>query len=650
MQKKGFLFISLFAVMIFIISACSVPPFNTEADIKYGENKFESVTKNGTLEIAVENKNGVDADIKKVMLDVYEDGAKSGATFVITRDSQKGYIVSGDVDGNSTTTIKVSLENLELEVGQEIKVLNVEYKDKNKNTIKLGEIREKAKIVSAGSSGSTGGNTVVEDELKAVQGLSIAVSGNNVTIKWAENSHAKLGYIVYRVEKDNDVYDKDLEEPIIVENGITTSKTEYNDRDVKEGYTYFYKVVATDGKKETPKQDIPKVATIEKEIVVVNIPAPQNVIGESEIDSATITWNAVTGSQNVEIIGYNIYIVENIGTQVEKAYRLNEFPGREDLTEEQKKEAPNVTKTTTIMLKKGYKYGTDKEIVTGKTYYVRVAAVRADNRVEGERSEAVDVYLYNGNAPVIVASSDFRVVPKGTLDEGDDLSTIGVKLTWVDKPGVIKYIIERSDSANGPYDTLVILEDNAKSPNYNTELEQNWYIDGSFLEVPGKEAYYKIRCVTLEGIGKPSGYVYIKDEPALAVPVITTKSSSLLVTNANGQYLPVFTLLDVSDEKNIKAAETSVELDHVGYKIYVSDKHDGEFKLVKKVPNLCGFEVNLQKDVNGKNTEFNSSTSGVGKYYIRVASYDFFGNESQLSLVRTFEVKSAGPVIQILIE
>ena len=65
MQKKGFLFISLFAVMIFIISACSVPPFNTEADIKYGENKFESVTKNGTLEIAVENKNGVDADIKR---------------------------------------------------------------------------------------------------------------------------------------------------------------------------------------------------------------------------------------------------------------------------------------------------------------------------------------------------------------------------------------------------------------------------------------------------------------------------------------------------------------------------------------------------------------------------------------------------------
>lgn len=637
MQKKGFLFISLFAVMIFIISACSVPPFNTEADIKYGENKFESVTKNGTLEIAVENKNGVDADIKKVMLDVYEDGAKSGATFVITRDSQKGYIVSGDVDGNSTTTIKVSLENLELEVGQEVKVLGIEYKDKNKNKIKLGELRDRAKVVSSGTSGSTGGTVTGDEELKAVQGLNVVVSGNNVTIKWAENSHAKLGYIVYRVEKDNDVYDKDLEEPIIVENGITTSKTEYNDRDVKEGYTYFYKVVATDGKKETPKQDIPKVATIEKEIVVVNIPAPQNVIGESEIDSATITWNSVS-AQTVEIIGYNIYIVEDIGTQNEKAYRLNEFPGREDLTEEQKKEAPNITKSTTIMLKKGYKYGTDKEIVTGKDYYIRVAAVRADNRVEGDRSEAVDVYLYNGNAPVIVASSDFRVVPKGTLDEGDDLSTIGVKLTWIDKPGVIKYIIERSDSANGPYDTLVILDDNQKAPNYNTEKDQNWYIDGSFLETPGKEAYYKIRCVTEEGIGKPSGYVFIKDEPTLAVPVVTVKTSALTVTGENGRFKPIFTLLDFSDEEKPKAAETKVELDHVGYKIYIIDKHDGELTLIKKVPNLWGFEINTKEDINGTATNFHPTTSGVGKYYMRVASYDFFGNESQMSLIVTFEI------------
>lgn len=641
MQKKSFLLMSLFATLIFIISACSVPPFNTEADLSYGKGMVETVSKDGVVKIPVENKNGVDADIKEVLLDVYENGVKIGSTFVVTKDSAKGYIVDGDIEGNTTKEVEISLKGMDLQSGQEIKILSVKFKDVNKNDIKLGEVKQRIMVTASG------GTTPGTDELKAVQGLNVTVSGNNVTIKWSEHTNATLGYIVYRVEKENDVYDSSLEEAIIVENGITTSKTEYNDKNVKEGYTYFYKVTATNGTKETPKQDIPESATIEKTIVEITVPAPQNVIGESEIDSATITWDEVNIiSQGVEIIGYNIYIVENIGTVNEKAYRLNEFPGREDLTEEQKKEAPNVTKATTIMLQKGFKYGTDKVIQTGIDYYIRVAAVRADNRVEGERSQAVGVYLYNGNAPVIVASSDFRVVGKGTLNPGDALSTVGVKLTWIDKPEVIKYIIERSNTAEGPYDLLVTLDADKSAPNYDMTQEQNWYIDGSFLEVPGKEAYYKIRCVTNEGIGKPSGYVYIKDEPSLKEPIISVMTSNLSVIGSEGKMKPTFYLWNYEENKS---ATTTVELDHVGYKIYVSDTHDGEFKLIDKVPHLWGFTIDITTDINGKPTNFYADTAGEGEYYIRVASYDFFGNESRLSLVRMFDITAAGPEVHLTI-
>ncbi len=640
-KRIKFLFVSLFTVLVFIMTACSVAPFNTEADLDYNvEGMAYEVELGGELQIPVVNENGVEAKAKEVKIDVYENGVKKGSTITITRNTEKGTIISEKISGNSSGVIIVSLEGLDLVEGQEIKVVDVEFEDLNGNDIKLGKIIKAIEVTS--STGTGGGSST--DSLSPVSGLTATVNGTTVTLKWAEHANAMVGYRVYKMESENGIYDSSLEQEIVVANGVTTSQTEYQDKNLTDGYTYFYKVTAYSGTKETPKQSIAVNKTIEEEIVDVVIPAPQNVVGESDIDQATITWDEVTISA-AEIIGYNIYIVEKAGTINEKAYKLNEFPGREDLTEEERASVPNITKATTFTLYKGYKYGTDKEITTGVDYHIRVKAVRGDNLLEGKKSNSTKVYLYNGNAPVIVNNTEFSVVPKSSIDAdaGDSLSTVGAKLRWPDKPEVIQYIIERAEASEGPYETLTTIDEGVDSPNFKTDDEngQNWYIDGSFSEVPGKSAYYKIRCVTAEGIGKLSGYVQMKDTGAPSVPIVSTEASYLMVENFDeGRLKPTFGLFDMSDEEDIEYAEVPDEQERTGYKIYIGKiKQEGNneepINLIHMgiVTDLRPFTIDLTQDYNGTPTNFEA-----GKYCIRVTSINWFGNESSHSSAREFYV------------
>jgi hypothetical protein len=629
-KRIKFLFVSLFTMLVFIITACSVAPFNTEADLEYAETGMAyQVELGGELRIPVENENGVEAKAKEVKIDVYQSGSKLGSTITITKSTDKGTILSGTIDGNSSGEVVVLLEGLDLIAGQEIKIVEIKFEDLNENDIKLGNI---VKAIEVTSSTDTGGGSTT-DSLTAVSGLTATVNGTTITLKWAEHANALVGYRVYKMESENGIYDSSLEQEIVVENGVTTSQTEYQDKNLTDGYTYFYKVTAYSGTKETPKQSIPVNVTVEEEIIVVTIPAPQNVQGESDIDQATITWDEVEISA-AEIIGYNIYVVEKAGTGSEKLYRLDEFPGREDLTEEEKQSTPNILKATTITLLKGAKYGEDKEIVTGKDYYIKVAAVRGDNLLEGQKSEASKIYLYNGNAPVVIAYSDFQITPKGTVNEaaGDSLSTVGAKLSWSDKDGVIEYIIERAENAAGPYDILTTITEGESAPNFNTDETTNWFIDGSFLEVPGRELFYRIRCVTAEGIGKNSAAISLKDVLGLAIPIVSVKTSNLLVIDFDaGRFKPEFVLWN---EEEGEPATVTTEEDHAGYKVYICDTYNGDYKLMADIPDLWYFEVDLTQDIYGEATGYNVP----GEYYIRVKSTDWFGNESEFSKYRSFDV------------
>lgn len=629
LKKSKILFVSLFTVLVFIIAACSVEPFNKEAELKYEEDTMVyTVDAAGALTIPVTNDSTVDAEAKEVIIEVYQSGVWV-KTLIIKNGTDEGRITENEISASSTADIKVSLVGAGIEAGQTLKVVSVKFEDINDNEMTLGSVLESVEVTTSGSTGGTTGTV-----LTAVTGLRATVNGTTVSLYWAESDNATVGYRVYKMESADGVYDAAQETMITVDaNTVTTSKTEYQDKGLIDGYTYFYKVTAYSGSKETPKQTIPVNATIEEEVVIVTIPAPGNVQGESDIDQATLTWDEVTISA-AEIIGYNIYIVEDAATEDEKLYRLDEFPGRDDLTEAQKASTPNILKATTVTLEKGYKYGTDKEIVTGKEYSIRIAAVRGDNLLEGQKSETAKVYLYNGNAPVIIAYTDFQITPKGTVNEsaGDSSSTVGAKLSWSDKTDVIAYIIERSENSAGPYDTLVTITEGESAPNYNTDNAKNWYIDGSFLEVPGRELFYRIRCVTAEGIGKNSASISLKDVLGLAIPITTVETSDLTVNDFDaGRFIPEFVLWDHTKGE---AATVTTEEDHAGYKVYMCDTYNGDYILMADIPDLWYFTVDITKDIYGNATGYNV----VGEYYIRVKSTDWFGNESDFSKYRSFTV------------
>ncbi len=654
MQKKLFL---LLALLMLIITGCSIPPFNTEAALEYDLANMKYTAEAGKeIEIPVTNKNGVEADVKEVKIEITYNETKQSLT--ITKESTTGTVLTGKIGGRTTGKVVVSLAGITIQNNSEIKIVEVSFEDNNDNTVTLDSITKKIVVKATTTTDDT-----TETQIKAVEGLTAEVSGTTITLKWTQNSIATLGYIVYRTATPTTIYDSSNEEKVGTGTGkVTTSLTEYTDRDLLDGYTYFYKVTAYNGTTETPKQSIPVAKTVRQVIPpAVVIPAPTELVGESDTDSAVITWKAV--STSVEILGYNVYIVEKMGTLSEKAYRLSEY-NRDTYTEEEKKQLPNVVKVSTFRLQKGMKYdnGT-KELKTGVTYDIRVAAVRSDNGLEGTRSEAAQIYMYNGEAPVLEAGKEFAVVPHGHTSK-EKSTTLGVELSWDDKDGVTEFIIERASSLDTAFEEIIRMPNNKPQDNFDTTGEQNWYVDGSFLQVPLQEYFYRIRCVTAEGIGRVSAAVTIRDYDGPAIPEITTKSfflrplkvdsdsivtfdypdlnKKIMAKGPDGKDTDIQATFQVEDDKGrihthlmYEGAVATVELDFAGYKVYMGNKHDEKLTLMAKTPYLGGLQLNVTKDIYGADTGFTTD----GEYYIKVSRYDYFGYESGLSLTRDIYIE-----------
>ena len=183
-------------------------------------------------------------------------------------------------------------------------------------------------------------------------------SKNSIKLSWNANTNAKVGYIVYRYKTSgaNPIFDEASEAALLTApSTISTTLTTYTDTSVAPGNTYFYRVVAVKSSTEkSEKQSTPVSITIDSTAIpqVANVTA-----GVSEIEKTSISWEAVTVS-GVDILGYNIYLVEGAGTINEKYYKLKTTS------------TPNVIKSTSAVITAGMKFtdGTvEKTITEGDT-------------------------------------------------------------------------------------------------------------------------------------------------------------------------------------------------------------------------------------------------------------------------------------------
>lgn len=252
------------------------------------------------------------------------------------------------------------------------------------NTMYYYKIRAKAGEATSKYSSRTKAKTYITapESLKAV-----VKSTKIVRLSWKKVSGAKT-YNIYRSTKKNSGYKKIA----------STSKNAYNDRSVKSGTTYYYKITAVRGKAESGYSNRASAR-----------PAP----AETSLTATCTNYNQVV-LKWTEVKNIDTYIVYR-STKEKSGYK--EYAVTEDLT------------------------FTDNKVKFGKTYYYKVTT--AKDSVES-----------NG---VIAKVKTVTMAP--TDLDGDSISKTEIKLTWKAADGATSYDVYRSDSANGEFTKLTRTSD-----------------------------------------------------------------------------------------------------------------------------------------------------------------------------------------------
>lgn len=443
-----------------------------------------------------------------------------------------------------------------------------------------------------------------------VSGLTAVFGNNSIILSWTANSAAERGYKVYRMESlNNSIWDKTKEVYLTTATSVSTSIPTYEDTyKLTSGAVYFYRVEAVDnGGGVTPMQQSP--VYLKYTTASDTIPAVTGLAGEGDTDSILVTWNelAVSGQ---EIVGYNVYVSPTVDGVYQK---LNNGS------------TPNIIKENKLRISKGDKFGTFT--LSGEAVFIKVTAVKSTGQ-EGSMSTSIKARMYDSSIPVLESGTEMKVVPYGNT-VSTDVTKLGAILQWKNK-GVTSYIVERTESMDGQYSPIAtVLEDDVAS-DVNASALYTAIIDGSFMELKNKTAFYRIRCVVGGAIGRPSGVVQVTDYSNMWTPIITEKPQMLILTtmtavsisgSAGTEY--GYEYLDFSDETKIKSATIAgLPLDFAGFKIYMSNEYDKEYLLVGSIAELWHSTVRV----------LNSQIDPTKPIYVRVSTYDYFGNESPLSL------------------
>jgi hypothetical protein len=601
MQKK--ILFSIMAMLMLLLVGCE-DKMGAEAKVS-----FASVAQSGTdadeklINITVTLGNSVFIDkVEEVMATVNNSTDEKSLKIINRKIDDTNKVISiyalFDKDDNKLYNDTTS--------SYSIKIKSIKCKDENGNTVYVEGVETIAKQTVAISTTSGGGTTTIDlTPVSTLKGEAKATtSGYVVTLTW--NAHALgKGYKIYR-EDSTDSIATGADINIKGSDVVATSLESYEDI-VTPGKTYFYRVTAFDGTNETYKQTKAfGVKVVESQTGTttgtVTVPQVANVTAEPDTDSILLTWEAIT-STNPEIIGYNIYGSATINGTYQKLVTTSN---------------PNIIKANKLTIKKGDKFG-DLELKSGMEMFFRVRAVALSGD-EGNFSVAAMIQtMYDSTVPIIQSASEIKLVPYGntTVTTG----TLGVKLEWVNK-GVEGYIIERADDAPGQAFSKIATV--LQSTGIKTSI-----IDGSFMDLKNKKAFYRIRCITSTGaIGRPSGSVIAEDYKNMLIPTITTTANYLgldtvTIGATTTKYKFYYDGPDINGVVSINdAVVTGLPLDFAGYKVYMSNSFDGEYTLIDKVSGLWMAEV----------TVANTVLDPTKPIYVRVSTYDYFGNESEISL------------------
>lgn len=606
MQKK--ILLSIIGILMLLLAGCDT--FNTESKVTYASYTTSGTTlEDKLIKITVTLGNSVYIDrIDEVNATV--NGAVCKLKFVNTEINATNKVITVYAFKDSTGAAIAKKSS------NEIVITSIKCTDENDNSITVSGI-ELMGAVTLSESGSTGETTST-----AVSGLDATVkstsTGYEVTVKWtASNSAGTGGYRVYRMKSTDGTFAEASEVMLTVTSGaaFTTSTETYTDTDITAGNTYFYRVTAFDGTNATDKQAKPvSIKVTAATTTTVTIPAVTELTAEPDEDKIVLTWKA-TSVSGANIIGYNIYGSDTLNGSYQK------------LTAETASKT-SVELVTKLTIEKNATFGT-LILSSGTPVFLKVKAV-AEDGTEGSFSAPIKATMYDSLVPMLQASSDMKLVPYGNTTGTE--SKLGAKLEWLNKKDVSKYIIERTESLTGTYSTIAIITSSDAIAADNTT--KTYFIDGSFMELKNKAAYYRIRCISTTGaIGRPSGSLKVEDFESLTAPVITTNDKMLVLTGittvgVNNTY--TFNYVKTDENGNITGLATAAVPadDFAGYKVYMSNSFDGEYILAGKVGELWGATVTVE------NTKIDSTKP----IYVRVSSYDYFGNESGLSL-RTSDLK-----------
>lgn len=598
MQKKYLLILGL---LLIFITGCKISPFNVEAEVNYVSQEVTGDTtaaKKINITVALGNSVYIDS-IKEVNAIVNGTPVKLKFDNNEINDTNKKIAIYAFIKSDNSVIVPLAENTIQID--------SIKMEDENGNDITM---KGKAAEVKIGESGSSddGGTTAVPP----ISGLKVEVAPeNSIKVTWTGSTVATK-YIVYRYvgTGDNPIFDPDQEVALVTPpQVVTTSLAEYTDKNLTVGNTYFYRVVAYKSATEiSAKQTVAAAVRLQyTETSLAEVPQVAGLQAEPDVDRVLLNWTAIT-TTDPEVVGYNIYAVTGLGTSSEKTYILNVA-------------TPHVKMANKITIYKGDEFisGTEKLTAqSGADIYIKVAAVAKDGR-EGKKSLAAKVYMYDSNVTVLQASTDIKVVPYG--NDSTDQTKLGVRIEWNLKSGIGKYIIERSEDGASYSEVQTV------TAAYSAGGKAN-IIDGSFMEIKNKKAYYRIRCISTAGaVGRPSGALTVEDYSGMLIPDITTTANMLLlspVVPGATSTTYTFQYVELNDDGSIKgpAKVSGLPLDWAGYKIYMSNSFDGEFKYAGKVSGLWGAQV----------TVANTIIDPTKPIYVRCSTYDYFGNESALSL------------------
>lgn len=597
MQKKYLLILGL---LLIFITGCKISPFNVEAEVNYVSQEVTGDTtaaKKINITVALGNSVYIDS-IKEVNATVNGTAVKLKFDNNEINDTNKKIVIYAFVKSDNSLIVPLAANTVQID--------SIKMEDENGNDITM---KGKAAEVKIGESGSSDDGTTA---VPAVTNLNAVVAPeNSVKVTWTASTVATK-YIVYRYvgTGDNPIFKPDQEVALVTApEVVTTSLAEYTDKNLIVGNTYFYRVVAYKSATEiSAKQTVAASVRLQyTETSLAVVPQVTKLQAEPDVDSVLLNWEAIT-TTDPEIVGYNVYAVTGLGTSNEKTYILNS-------------PTPHIRMGNKFTIYKGDEFisGSDTLAATsGVDMFIKVAAVARDGR-EGKKSLAARVYMYDSNVTVLQASTDIKVVPYG--NDSTDQTKLGVRIEWNLKSGIGKYIVERSE------DGLAYSEIQTVTAAYTAGGKAD-IIDGSFMEIKNKKAYYRIRCISTAGaVGRPSGALTVEDYSDMLIPTITTQSNMLLLNPVfPGVTTTTYTFqyVELNDDGSIKggAKVSGLPLDWAGYKIYMSNSFDGEFKYAGKVSGLWGAQV----------TVANTIIDPSKPIYVRCSTYDYFGNESSLSL------------------